>query len=140
MTNPTASGEQPAGAKRVAVATDGRSVAAHFGRCEAYTLADVIDGQIQSTQVIPNPGHEPGRLPRMLASLGVHYVLAGGMGMRAEALFAEAGITSIAGVQGPVSGVLNDFAAGRLTAGQSLCEHEEQGRGGRSRRDCEDQT
>lgn len=124
MTDSIAAVNKPSEVKRVAVATDGSSVAAHFGRCEAYTLADVVDGKIQSTQIVPNPGHEPGRLPRMLASLGVHFILAGGMGMRAETLFLEAGITPISGVQGPVSDVMDDFVAGRLSAGESLCEHE----------------
>jgi predicted Fe-Mo cluster-binding NifX family protein len=118
---------KPAGATRVAVATDGTSVAQHFGRCESYTLCDVVDGKILRTQVVASPGHEPGRLPAMLQGYEVDCVVAGGMGPRASGLFAAAGIATIGGVQGPVADVLAGFAGGSLTAGESLCEHEVEG-------------
>lgn len=134
MTGEAASpvGPKPNAAIRVAVSTDGTLVAQHFGRCESYTLADLVDGQILSTVTIPNPGHEPGRLPRMLAGYGVDWIIAGGMGRRAEALFAEAGINPVIGVQGPVKRALEEFASGHLVAGESMCEHETPGRGGRA--------
>ena len=45
---------------RVAVSTDGEMVAAHFERCEAYTLADIKDGKVAKNETIAKPGHEPG--------------------------------------------------------------------------------
>lgn len=116
-------GAKPDGGVRVAISTDGQDVAPHFGRCESYTIADVSDGKVFGQTVISNPGHEPGRLPRMLAGLDVDWIVAGGMGRRAEALFAEAGIRTVVGVQGAVREALEDFASGRLTPGESLCEH-----------------
>jgi predicted Fe-Mo cluster-binding NifX family protein len=126
-------GAKAAGAVRVAVATEGGRVAQHFGRCESYALADLAGGRILSTAVIPNPGHEPGRLPRLLAGYSVDWIIAGGMGQRAGALFAEAGIKPVIGIQGTVDAALMDFASGRLVGGESMCEHDVPRRGARDR-------
>jgi predicted Fe-Mo cluster-binding NifX family protein len=72
---------------------------------------------------IPNPGHQPGFLPRFLAQKGVAVIVAGGMGPRAQALFAQNNIQTITGVQGEVKPVLNQLIAGQLTAGEDLCDH-----------------
>lgn len=116
---------------KVAIATDSGMVAGHFGRCGEYTLADVADGKVTSKTAIPNPGHEPGFLPRFLAGKQVNAIICGGMGPRAQALFADEGIEVWMGVSGPVDAVLADFAAGRLVRGDSTCDHgpEEHGEG-----------
>jgi predicted Fe-Mo cluster-binding NifX family protein len=108
---------------RVAVSTDGNMVAAHFGRCEAYTIGDIEDGAVVKTERIVNPGHEPGFLPGYLAERGVACIVAGGMGPRAYGLFAERGIQTIVGVSGSVAGALAALAKGELKAGESTCDH-----------------
>jgi predicted Fe-Mo cluster-binding NifX family protein len=108
---------------RIAVSTDGDRVAAHFGRCEAYTLADIEDGKVARSEVIANPGHEPGFLPGYLAERGVECIVAGGMGPRAHGLFAERGIQTIVGVSGSIADALNALAKGELESGESTCEH-----------------
>lgn len=108
---------------KIAVATDGPVVAAHFGRCPEYTIATVNDGKVVDKVVIPNPGHEPGLLPGYLARLGVSCIIAGGMGPRAQGLFTENNIETITGVSGYVNEVVDSFLAGSLEAGESLCEH-----------------
>jgi len=118
---------------KVAIATNGRMVAAHFGRCEEYTTFQVEEGKVSGRMVVPNPGHEPGFLPRYLAGMGVEVIIAGGMGRRAQVLFGEQGIRTVVGVTGPVDDAARAFAAGELKAGESLCEHGEghgDGRGG----------
>ncbi len=110
---------------RIAVAKDGEWVAAHFGRCPEYLLVDVAGGQVTQERVIPNPGHEPGFLPRFLARLGVDCILAGGMGPRAEHLFAEEGIAAVVGVQGRVDVVVRQYLEGALAPGPSQCQHGE---------------
>ncbi|MDI7247240.1 MAG: NifB/NifX family molybdenum-iron cluster-binding protein [Bacillota bacterium] len=110
---------------KIAVATDGPMVAAHFGRCPEYTIVTVDDGKVTNKVVIPNPGHEPGFLPEYLSKLGVSCIIAGGMGPRAQGLFAEKNIQTVTGVSGPVSEVVNSYLAGSLEAGESLCEHGE---------------
>ena len=108
---------------KVAVATDGTQVASHFGRCEKYVIAELDDGAVTAEETVPNPGHEPGLLPRMLNQMGVGTIVAGGMGPRAVALFEQFGIAVIAGVSGPVAETLEQLAAGELTPGESTCEH-----------------
>ncbi len=108
---------------KIAVATDGPMVAAHFGRCPEYTIVTARDGKVLDKIVVPNPGHEPGFLPDYLSKLGVSCIIAGGMGPRAQGLFAEKSIQTVTGVSGPVSEAINSYLAGSLEAGESLCEH-----------------
>jgi len=117
---------------KLALATDGNQVAAHFGHCPEYTLVEVENGEVKTQLTIPNPGHQPGFLPAYLSELKVTHVIAGGMGARAQELFAARGISTIVGAQGPVSEVIRDFLTGRLVAGPSLCSHGsgEHGHGG----------
>ena len=108
---------------KVALAVDGAQVAPHFGRCEKYVIADLAHGAVSGQETMDNPGHEPGRLPRMLHGLGVDTIVAGGMGPRAQLLFEEFGIAVIAGVSGPVGDALSRLAAGELSPGESTCDH-----------------
>ncbi len=108
---------------RYAIATDGGQVAPHFGRCERYLLVDVDDGEVIRSEEIPNPGHAPGLLPRLLAQHRVNTVVAGGAGPRAVQLLADLGIDVCLGVSGSVEDVLAGIADGTLEPGQSACEH-----------------
>jgi predicted Fe-Mo cluster-binding NifX family protein len=114
---------------KIAVATDGFMVAAHFGRCPEYTIVTASDSKVQDKIVIPNPGHEPGFLPEYLSKLGVTCIIAGGMGPRAQGLFAEKNIQTVSGVSGTVNDAIDSYLAGSLEAGESFCEHGE-GHGG----------
>ena len=109
---------------RLAIATEGDLVAPHFGHCPTFTLITVKDDQIQKQEVIPNPGHKPGFLPRYLADLGIDCIIAGGMGGNAQELFAERGIRAITGIQGRVDDVVAAYIAGQLQSGESLCDHD----------------
>lgn len=108
---------------KIAISTDGGSVSAHFGRCPSYTIAEIRDGKIVGKEEIPNPGHEPGFLPGYLAQRGVQAIIAGGMGPRAQSLFADKGIEVIVGVAGPVDEVLDRYLQGTLERGEDQCEH-----------------
>jgi len=108
---------------KVAISTDRGHVSAHFGRCPAYTLVEIQDGRIIKRTEIPNPGHQPGFLPVYLSQMGVSAIIAGGMGPRAQGLFAEKNIDIITGVQGPIDEVIESFLRQKLEAGQDLCDH-----------------
>ena len=108
---------------KIAVATDGNAVSQHFGHCKFFTIAEVEEGQVLSSDVIDNPGHEPGFLPVFLSEKGIGCIIAGGMGKRAHDLFTEKGIIVITGASGLVSQVLNDFVNDRLTTGANVCDH-----------------
>jgi predicted Fe-Mo cluster-binding NifX family protein len=112
---------------KIAVATEGREVAAHFGHCSEYTLVDVRDGQLAGQLLLPNPGHQPGVLPGYLAEKGVRVIIAGGMGGRAQQLFTDHGIRTVVGVSGPVDEIVRAYLAGTLVEGESLCDHDRPG-------------
>jgi len=107
---------------RRAISTDGDFVSAHFGRCPSLTIVDIEESEIIKKQVIDNPGHHPGFLPRFLHERGVECIIAGGMGQRASILFNEQNIKTIVGVSGKVDDVLEKILKGTLVGGESLCK------------------
>jgi predicted Fe-Mo cluster-binding NifX family protein len=112
---------------KVAISTDQRYVSAHFGRCSSYTIVEIIEGNILSRKEIPNPGHQPGFLPQFLSEKGVSCIIAGGMGPRAQGLFAQKNIETITGIQGPVDEVIEKFVHQELEPGEDLCGHQHGG-------------
>ena len=74
---------------KVGIATDGDSVAQHFGRCQAYTIVEFEGNKAVNQELVQSPGHQPGFLPGWLAKFGVNVVVCGGMGPRAQGLFQE---------------------------------------------------
>jgi predicted Fe-Mo cluster-binding NifX family protein len=108
---------------RIAISTDAHMVAAHFGRCEAYTIVDIEQGELISEERLANPGHAPGFLPGYLSKRGVGCIVAGGMGPRAQTLFDEQKIQAIVGVSGTVAEAVAALLRGDLEGGESMCEH-----------------
>lgn len=107
---------------KIAISTDSGFVSAHFGRCPVFTIAEIEDGKVLKVEEINNPGHQPGFLPVFLAEQGVKYIVCGGMGNKAQALFVEKEITPIIGVSGKINEVIDEFAQGRLRGGVSFCK------------------
>ncbi|MEN6321153.1 MAG: NifB/NifX family molybdenum-iron cluster-binding protein [Syntrophaceae bacterium] len=107
---------------RVAIATDGEFVAAHFGRCPAFTLIDIEGNTITAREVIDNPGHQPGVIPQFLYDRGVRCIITGGMGSRAVEMFSELDMEAIAGIEGKVTEIIDKLIKGALVGGESLCQ------------------
>ena len=107
---------------RVAIATDGGMVSPHFGRCQTYTMVDVVDGSITEKKVVNNPGHVPGAIPEFLHNQGVDQIVCGGMGARAVGFFEHFGIDMKTGVAGEVENVIDQIAKGTLVGGKSACD------------------
>lgn len=107
---------------KVAISTDGSMVSAHFGRCPHFTLLEIEGCEIKNREVIDNPGHQTGFLPKFLKGKDVDYIIAGGMGWRAQNLFDESGIKSILGVTGNIDDVIEQMVSGTLKGGESLCQ------------------
>ncbi len=97
----------------------------HFGHCDAFAVMTVdADGQVTARSDLVPPPHEPGVLPVWLHNLGVTHVIAGGMGSRAQGLFAERGISVIVGA--PISTpeeLARQCALGKLASGDNVCDH-----------------
>lgn len=107
---------------KIAISTDNNYVSAHFGRCPHFTIVEIEGEKILSKETVDNPGHQPAFLPQFLSDLGVNCIIAGGMGLRATALFAEKGIQTIVGVSCPIDEVIDKLVKGTLEGGESLCK------------------
>lgn len=109
---------------KVAIAADAGNVAQHFGKCQEYVVFDVVDGKVSNMTQVKNPGHKPNFLPHYLKdNFNIDYVIAGGMGQKALALFAQNNIEPIIGIAGEIKQVAEDFVQGKLVSGASLCTH-----------------
>lgn len=98
----------------------------HFGHSEQFAIFQVNPEtkQVQTSQMLPPPPHEPGVLPNWLADQGVTVVLAGGLGKKAETLLASRGIEIVTGVpeQSPEM-ALQQYLDERLTTEGNPCTH-----------------
>jgi len=108
---------------KIAIPTEGTRVSPHFGRCPSFTIAEVEGNKVVKKEIIDNPGHEPGRIPEFLKSLGVNTIIAAGMGSKAMDLFNGYGISYVLGVDGKVDDIIGSFIKGELKGGESSCEH-----------------
>jgi predicted Fe-Mo cluster-binding NifX family protein len=112
---------------KFAVPTAFGKLTAHFGHCKEFVILDVDENtkQINKTEVLEPPPHEPGVLPAWVKDLGVNVVIAGGMGNRAQMLFAEKGIKVVTGADSiePEKLVL-DYLSNSLVTGENACGHE----------------
>ncbi|MEW6374513.1 MAG: NifB/NifX family molybdenum-iron cluster-binding protein [Thermodesulfobacteriota bacterium] len=106
---------------KIAIATDGNLVSPHFGRCPQFILVEIQNGEIVKKEILKNPGHEPGFLPQFLHEHGVECIICGGMGHRAQGLFAEKGIQTLTGIIDEIDNVIERFLKSELKSGESLC-------------------
>lgn len=110
--------------KIIAVPTENGKLSAHFGHCETFTLIETEDNVIVNETTVDPPAHQPGVYPRFLAEQGVNVIIAGGMGMHAQQLFAENEIEVCIGVQSESPRLLvTDYLNQQLSTGQNLCDH-----------------
>ena len=121
---------------KVAISTDSGKVSGHFGRCPEFTLAEVEDGEITEKEVIENPGHKPGFIPKFLNDKEVDMIIAGGIGRKAISMFDDFDVDVVSGCGGEsVDDVLERTVNGELEEGANPCSPGE-GKGyGKSRED-----
>ena len=104
----------------IAIPVEGDRLCMHFGHCGQFALLDVDTQQktILTSRLIAAPPHQPGLLPRWLHDQGVNVVIAGGMGHRAQGIFAEREIRVIVGapVESPNS-LAQSYLDGTLQPG-----------------------
>lgn len=123
---------------KIAVPVEGGNVCAHFGHAPQFLLVTTHQGSVVDKELLYNPEHEPGRLPRWLGEMGIRAIITGGMGERAVSLFNSQGIQVFMGVTGPADMAVESFLKGKLTVGASLCSHGEghHGECGHGREGC----
>lgn len=98
----------------------------HFGHCASFALMDVNpeDKNIIGRNDVVPPPHEPGLLPRWLAEQGVNMIIAGGMGQRAQGLFAERDIRVFVGASSDTpEALVGQYLSGTLQSGVNACDH-----------------
>lgn len=111
---------------KIAVPVAQGRLCAHFGHSERFAIleidGDANDNFAESTQV--PPAHEPGALPRWLRKLGADVIIAGGMGHRAQQLFAQSGIKVVVGAPADTPQRLaSAYLSGTLQTGENICDH-----------------
>jgi predicted Fe-Mo cluster-binding NifX family protein len=106
---------------KLVIPTDGNSVSGHFGRCPLFTIVEIESNTVINKEVIENPGHSPGFLPKFFNENGVGCIIAGGMGMSARSLFNQFNIEQVLGVSGTIEDVVERYISGSLESGPSSC-------------------
>ncbi len=115
---------------RIAVSADTNNeidslVGAHFGRCPYFVLVDVDGTTVSTVKTVDNPfygNHAPGQVPGFIRSQGGEVMLAGGMGRRAVALFAQMGIEAVTGASGTVRQAVERYLGGELSGVEPCAE------------------
>jgi predicted Fe-Mo cluster-binding NifX family protein len=111
---------------KIAIPVEAGRVSMHFGHCQEFALyeADAAGQTIVGKSTHAPPAHEPGVLPQWLHELGATVIITGGMGPRAQQLFAQNGITVVLGVPADVpEQVAAAYLNGTLQPGENVCDH-----------------
>ncbi len=111
---------------RIAIPVTGGKLSAHFGHCEQFAIIDVDNDSknIQSEELVAPPQHEPGILPRWLSELNVELIIAGGMGQRAQQLFAQNNIDVAVGApDDELQQLVLQYLSSQLQCGPNICDH-----------------
>ncbi len=109
---------------RIAIpVADGR-LSMHFGHCESFAIYDVDGGEVKGSQLLTPPAHAPGVLPQWLREQKAEVIIAGGMGQRAQGLFAQNGIKVVVGASSEEPDrVVEAYIGGTLETGENVCDH-----------------
>ena len=109
---------------KFAIPTLNNNLTAHFGHCEKFAIVDVEENKVTNEDFVTPPIHQPGVYPKFLADQGVNVIIAGGMGQKAQDLFAQNNIEVYMGVQnGSPSELVDNYLNNQLQTGQNLCDH-----------------
>jgi len=116
----------PAKAMRIAIPVASGQLCMHFGHCEQFALVDVDADKkaiVDQTMLTPPP-HEPGLLPKWINEQGATLVIAGGMGQRAQQIFAQQGVTVLVGAPvGTPEQIVQAYLSDSLQTGKNACDH-----------------
>ncbi|OGV35976.1 MAG: chromosome partitioning protein ParA [Lentisphaerae bacterium GWF2_45_14] len=111
---------------KIAIPTAAKKLCMHFGHCEEFALIDVDSTakKILKTEYVVPPPHEPGLLPKWLHEKGANVIVAGGMGQRAQNLFAENNIIVVTGAIGEApEDIALAYLNKTLQTGSNTCDH-----------------
>lgn len=110
--------------KLFAVPTINGKLCAHFGHCKQFAVIETENNKITNTEYFSPPAHQPGTYPRFLAEKGVSTIISGGLGMKAQEIFAQNNIEVFIGINTDSPVVLvEQYLANQLVNGNNLCDH-----------------
>lgn len=122
----TNSNQKGARTMRIAIPILEGRLSQHFGHCDTFAIVDTDGnpGQIVKRRDVAPPGHEPGVLPKWLHGEGVNVIIAGGMGQRAQQLFAQNQIEIVVGAPAETpENLVSAYLSKTLQTGDNLCDH-----------------
>ncbi|MFH1652553.1 MAG: NifB/NifX family molybdenum-iron cluster-binding protein [Pseudomonadota bacterium] len=111
---------------KIAIPLADGKLSMHFGHCEEFALIEVDEHQknILGREILTDPPHQPGLLPEWLAERGANVIIAGGMGSRAQGLFAEKNIKVVVGVtDSDPTAIVEHYLNDKLKTGNNVCDH-----------------
>ena len=111
---------------RIAIPLVGGRLSAHFGHSEEFALVDVDEATKTPTETkrVTPPPHEPGVIPQWLHEQEATIIIAGGMGQRAQMMFAEKGIEVLVGAPSHTPDeIVTAYVNGTLDLGRNSCDH-----------------
>jgi len=111
---------------RIAIPLVQGKLSLHFGHCEEFALVDVDEKtkEISSIATLQPPAHQPGVLPQWLSEQQADVIIAGGMGQRAQQLFAQYNIEVVIGAAGGLpEELVSTYLNGTLQTGDNICDH-----------------
>jgi len=100
----------------------------HFGRCDCFTVVEIVEGEVASIEVVQNAPHEEGGCMRpvlMLAKNAVDAIVVDGIGGRPLMGFNQVGIAVHAGMGADVQTTVAAYIRGALPVVglEGACQH-----------------
>ncbi len=111
---------------RIAVPLAQGKLSLHFGHCDQFAIFDIDESirKVINREDETPPSHEPGALPKWLHENNASVIIAGGMGQRAQQLFAQNDIKVVIGASGDTpENLVSAYLQDTLEAGDNICDH-----------------
>jgi len=111
---------------RIAIPLAQGKLSLHFGHCDQFAIFDIDDSinKVINRKDAAPPAHAPGVLPQWLHENNVSVIIAGGMGQRAQQLFAQNDIKVVVGASsGTPEELVSAYLENKLQTGDNICDH-----------------
>ncbi|MEX1375916.1 MAG: NifB/NifX family molybdenum-iron cluster-binding protein [Eubacteriales bacterium] len=110
---------------KIAIPIQNNKLCNHFGHCQQFYICETDkNNAITKYELVTPPPHEPGLLPKWLGEKQVQLIITGGMGQRAQGLFAERNIKVCVGAPSIAPDILVEkYLNDELEYGDNVCDH-----------------